>query len=328
MIDDKLTDEPARLAALARYALDDREREPAFDKIVNLVKTVLGVPICAVMLVGREDAVIPAAAGVTPLRCAREQTICNVAIQGRNPMLVPDARIDPRFAATRLVAGEPHVVGYVGVPLATADGYNVGALCAIDTRPRAFTPAEVEILKGFAGLICDEIELRTIAQRDFLTGALTRRAFVEELGTELKRGERYGRPGSLIALDLDHFKWINDRHGHPAGDAVLAAAAAECQAMLRPSDRLGRLGGEEFAVLLPATRIAEALRCADRVRAAVERLRIPGFAAIRVTASFGVAERGGATPEGWIAEADAALYRAKAAGRNCCVGAWEGRLAA
>ena len=66
MIDDKLTDEPARLAALARYALDDREREPAFDKIVNLVKTVLGVPICAVMLVGREDAVIPAAAHCCP----------------------------------------------------------------------------------------------------------------------------------------------------------------------------------------------------------------------------------------------------------------------
>jgi GAF domain-containing protein len=159
MINSKLNDEPGRLAALNRYRFDAHGPDSTLQKIVDLVKSALGVPICAIMMIGKEQAWIPASAGMAPSPCPRGNTLCNATIQGDEPMVVPDARMDPRFATTSLVAGEPGVVGYAGIPLTTTDGYNVGALCAIDTHPRAFTQTEVQILREFAALICGEMEL-------------------------------------------------------------------------------------------------------------------------------------------------------------------------
>jgi diguanylate cyclase (GGDEF)-like protein len=165
-----------------------------------------------------------------------------------------------------------------------------------------------------------EQEIERLAMTDALTGAYNRRTLFDLGEREAKRAEREGRTLALVLLDLDHFKRINDTHGHPTGDAVLRQFAEIARAYLRKSDLLVRFGGEEFCVLLPGEDEAGALVVADRIRAAVESASIPvGDQAIRVTSSAGVAairpdaERG--LP--WlIRAADDALYRAKNAGRN------------
>ncbi|HEY0084584.1 MAG TPA: sensor domain-containing diguanylate cyclase [Allosphingosinicella sp.] len=325
MADGKLVDEPARLAALHRYGVLDSSPEEPFDRITSLVAAVLQVPMCAVSLVDSQRQWFKSGHGLDARETPRSVAFCDHTIRTRTPLVVPDAREDERFAANPLVTGGPGVVSYAGVPLVSPDGYNLGALCAIDTRPRAFSTGEIDILKKFAALVVDELELRTIVARDALTGALTRRAFLEAMRSEMARGHRHKRDCALVLLDIDHFKSVNDTHGHPAGDDVLRRAVGACADTLRPSDSLGRIGGEEFAVLLPESDEGSAAACAERLRAAIERLDFPSLGGRKVTASFGVANLppAGLSEEQWLAEADAALYAAKRRGRNCCVASAE-----
>ena len=166
-----------------------------------------------------------------------------------------------------------------------------------------------------------ERRLRELATIDDLTGALNRRAFFDAATQEIERAGRYAIPVSVVMIDLDHFKQINDRHGHAVGDAVLREAAAAIAASLREVDRLGRLGGEEFAVLLPQTPLAGAVEVAERLRRAIAAVAVPlgpGAATVGLTASLGVAEHrlGTLGPDAVLNRADAALYRAKRDGRD------------
>ncbi len=165
-----------------------------------------------------------------------------------------------------------------------------------------------------------EDQLRELATRDSLTGAANRRHFVELLERERERSQRSGAPLTLCMLDADHFKDVNDGYGHVAGDHVLAAIAAAAQSQLRSADVLGRLGGEEFGVLLPDTDLVGGARVAERVRSAVAARRVATGDAreIRVTISVGVAQLQGNEPfESLLQRADRALYVAKDRGRNC-----------
>ena len=163
-----------------------------------------------------------------------------------------------------------------------------------------------------------EAELRRLATTDVLTGAFNRRHFMTVAQTETERAERHHHPLSVLMLDIDHFKRINDTHGHPAGDEAIRALAATVTATVRTIDILGRLGGEEFAVVLPETGLDEALVVAERLRQAVAAIRIPaGDGDIAFTTSIGVAERlDDSTVETILSRADMALYSAKRSGRN------------
>ncbi|MEN2787477.1 diguanylate cyclase [Sphingomonas qilianensis] len=319
MLDSKLHDEDARIAALRRLGVLDTAIEQPFEKIVMLVRTVLRVPMAAVTLVDRERQWFKASRGLDATETPRSVSFCTYTIQQRGPMIIEDASRDPRFADNPLVVGPPFVRAYAGIPLRTPEGYNVGALCAIDTEPRTFSPADIAILRDFANIVCDELELRLIAQLDHLTGALTRRGFSEQAERELARAGRYDRPGALVMLDVDHFKRVNDTYGHSIGDQVLQQIAGITEGALRPSDVFGRLGGEEFALLLPETSGAEAMMVAERLREAIagHAIRLPDGGTLHVTASFGVAESPGiATLAAWLERADAMLYAAKSGGRN------------
>ena len=170
-----------------------------------------------------------------------------------------------------------------------------------------------------------EAELHRLATTDALTGLLNRRAFLDRLGSDIARSLRYGRPLTLAMVDLDHFKRINDRFGHGVGDEVLVAFAGVCRTALRDADVVGRLGGEEFAVLLPETAIRRAASTAERLREAVEALRIPADGGpVAPTASIGLAMLGpGDDASRLMARADHALYAAKEQGRNRVVSAGE-----
>ena len=155
---------------------------------------------------------------------------------------------------------------------------------------------------------------------DHLTGLLNRRAFVEAVELEMQRWARFPRPLSLVMIDADHFKRINDQYGHAAGDAVLRHLAAGMTATFRAMDVLARFGGEEFVVLMPHTDVASAIQHAERLRSAIEALRIPldDGGELRITASFGVAacRPDDDSLDAAIAGADECLYRAKRQGRN------------
>jgi diguanylate cyclase (GGDEF)-like protein len=162
-------------------------------------------------------------------------------------------------------------------------------------------------------------ELLRLANRDPLTGVLNRKGFNDHAHTELARASRYRRPTSLLMIDADDFKSVNDRFGHSVGDEVLKAIASAVGASLRPADILCRLGGEEFGVMLPETELAGATAAAERIRRRVEDTRVTTPAGIvKFTISVGATqlERTALSPKAAMERADAALYQAKAEGRN------------
>jgi len=198
------------------------------------------------------------------------------------------------------------------------DGIAIGALRILDTAERDFGERDCLLLEGFARLVVEQVELWSEASRDALTGAMTRRAFHEVLRKSLAARQRQRGQAALVLFDLDHFKRINDTRGHAAGDAVLRAAARTVMAELRLEDSFGRVGGEEFAVLVNGADAAIGLEVAERIRAAIARMAIPGHPGLTATASFGVVALTDATPSaGALVEAaDTALYAAKSGGRN------------
>jgi two-component system chemotaxis response regulator CheY len=161
---------------------------------------------------------------------------------------------------------------------------------------------------------------------DALTGAANRRHLVTELPLELERARRFARPLAVAICDIDHFKHINDRHGHPAGDAVLQQFARTLKAGLREIDWVARYGGEEFVVVMPGTDHAGAVAVAERLRAAIEATPIDaGATTVSITASLGVASVApgwpdSTRPEALIELADLCLYRSKQGGRNRVTG--------
>jgi len=319
MIDAKLGDENGRQSALDRYAVLDTAPDPRFDAVTALVRAVFEVPISVVSLVDRERQWFKSCDGLETRGTPRAWSLCTHTIRQHTPLTIPDALADPRFCNSPLVTGPPHIRSYAGVPLTTPDGYNIGSLCAIDTVPRDFSDAQIAMLRDFGRIVIGELELRQIAQSDFLTGALSRRGFVSRLDGAMAR-RRSGSPAALVTFDIDYFKPINDRYGHAAGDAVLKTIAQVCAGALREGDSFGRLGGEEFALLLPDTDVTAAFAAAERCRRAIALLSIDVGEPLRVTASFGIAPLTDAVADvaHWLCDADLALYAAKAAGRNRC----------
>ncbi|WLH97773.1 diguanylate cyclase [Pseudomonas hefeiensis] len=169
--------------------------------------------------------------------------------------------------------------------------------------------------------------LRQLVSVDLLTGARSRGDFLEALETEFSRAERHGTELSLIWLDLDHFKRVNDTYGHPVGDTVLSQVTTLCNGVLRAHDVFGRLGGEEFGVILPHTNGMDALDVAEKLRKIVEKAVIPtDRGPLQVSISCGVSSMlpVGDSPSQLIVRADDALYKAKHAGRNRVCAAYAG----
>jgi len=162
--------------------------------------------------------------------------------------------------------------------------------------------------------------LRLKASLDSLTGLHNRAEILRVLDRELNRMHRHGYTLSVLMIDVDHFKRINDEHGHPAGDEVLRRVGGILQKAMRSYDEIGRYGGEEFIAVLPETNLSQAIAAAERIRACIEqadvhynKLKFNLTISIGAVASFGKED----TPQGLIERADMALYAAKQSGRNC-----------
>ena len=171
-------------------------------------------------------------------------------------------------------------------------------------------------------LIRNAEQLERLATTDPLTGLYNRRHFLEALDAEWGRFQRYYRSVSVLMVDIDHFKDVNDRYGHAVGDEAIKAMAAACLHGKRKSDVVGRVGGEEFAIVLPETSLSRARIVAERIRKRIAAQTLgTRDGSFQITASIGVAEATVSMPgiEALMIAADQALYQAKAQGRNCCV---------
>lgn len=313
-----------RLAALEELDLLDTPRDEGQERVVRLIRQVFSVDVGLVTLIDAHRQWYKANLGLPFDQVTRDGSFCRHVLDLDTMLVVPDTQNDPRFRDHPAVTGELGIRFYAGTPLRTRDGHIIGSVCAIHTRPRPFSDRDRTILDELAGVAMDRIELQQVATTDSLTRALTRRAFKSEADHLIATALRHKHPLSCIVLDVDHFKTVNDTHGHAAGDVVLEAVAEVCRANLRAGDIFGRLGGEEFSVLLPHCDRDGALAVAEKLRQAIANRAISGeFGTLNVTASFGVSSLSivGRDIETLQTQADAAMYRSKNDGRNRCT-AW------
>lgn len=258
------------------------------------------------------------------------------ALESGRPVLVEDAATDPRFLEfTKMRHGVSQLRSAIVLPF-TLDRWRSGVLFLRTRRgERALTQDDLEfaepVLRAAVAAVrrsqvlestrADNQRLEALATTDPLTRLLNRRALHDRLAAEVQRADRYGAVLTLMLIDVDHFKEVNDTHGHLVGDAVLAQLAGVVQASLRTVDVAARYGGEEFIVILPETPLDGGLSIAERLRermAAHEFFGLHGVP-LQLTVSIGIAvypsHEVHSTDE-LIARADAALYRAKADGRD------------
>ncbi|WP_375285270.1 GGDEF domain-containing response regulator [Marinicauda pacifica] len=212
------------------------------------------------------------------------------------------------------------VMTALGQEVQVAEALDVGA---DDFIPKPFNPVEMKArIRAAARIVRLQRDLRGQAETDSLTGAANRRAFMQSLERAVFEADRQTQPLSLIMADLDHFKAINDTHGHATGDRVLVQCVSAMRSALASQEMLARLGGEEFGVIMPRCCREEAEQRAECLRRATESLVVENDAGdtVPVSASLGVTvlmpQEYMATPDELLSRADSALYRAKASGRN------------
>jgi diguanylate cyclase (GGDEF)-like protein len=311
--------EAERLQALEDYAIMDSPPEESFERIARLARILMNAPVAMISFVDRDRQWFKSHPGTDVGESARDTSFCTHTIQSDEPFIVQDSLLDSRFRDSHLVKGPSGVRSYIGVPLRTSTGHRIGALCINDVNPRGATDDQLAGLQDLAALVMDELELRKLAARDSLTGAATRRVFVSQGQFAFKQSSRHGRELSCIVFDLDHFKQINDTYGHAAGDAVLRAVGNLTKSLIRSTDILGRIGGEEFGIVLPETPSISAATIGELIRKNIGLLAVKHNGhQISVTASCGIASLGSQDQSfaSMLARADAAMYEAKAAGRN------------
>lgn len=337
-IAEPVTAETTRLQALSQYDILDTETEPQFDLIVRLASELTGSPVAVLNLIAADRVWTKAAVGMPPgAGMVRNQAYCSMAIDSAQGLHIVDLRDDPRTQNLPLTVDQGFIM-YSGVPLCTSCGQPIGTLAVLDSIPRRLTDRQLDWLAQLAQQAMALLELRRkqrelqeaqtelqrLAHTDALTGLMNRRAWTDANALERERQKRWGDGHAVIALDLDHFKKVNDTHGHAAGDAVLQAVGDLLAKSFRKLDSVARIGGEEFGVLLPHTPAADAAVLAEQLREAISLLRIPfGERELHISASIGVAHSSEAGPEGPQALADARSYAAKRGGRNRVVSVGE-----
>ena len=320
------------------------KKKPSIERILEELNRVVPYDSASVLLCQDGEMEIVGARGfedkgeILGLRFAfSEDTPNRIVYESRQPYLIDNA---PANYAAFHHPPHNHILGWMGIPLMLHD--NLIGMLALDSKtPNKFNQAHARLASAFASQVVIALEnarlfeeTRQLAITDSLTELYNRRHFMELARREFLRSNRYKTPLSIIMLDIDHFKKINDTHGHLVGDQVLQTVAKNCRNSLRSIDIIGRYGGEEFVILLPETPLIQpndknlatkdldplpAQIVAERLRSkfAQNALEVNGDL-IFLTISLGIAEitNSDKTIESVIDHADQALLRAKNTGRN------------
>lgn len=321
--------EAERLDFLYSCGILDTPKDERFDRITRLASLFYSADVAFLGFVDDRYQWMKSvsADGIAPWM-ERDKSVCQLVIASGEPLMIGDMKTDRRLEGHPVVPDLPFRF-YAGVPLMTDDGAAIASLCVLKREPQDPVCVDLAVLTDLAALAMAELELwrrnralAMLAETDGLTGLANRRAFDGSLERAISRACRTMQPLSLLLLDLDHFKALNDTLGHQAGDDVLRRFGCVLSTMVRrPDDVAARYGGEEFALILPDTDTAGAVGIARAIHQALASARIahPRGADAFVTVSIGVASAEPAAmpaPETLIARADNALYCAKQAGRN------------
>ena len=245
-------DEKQRLEKLRALKLLDSAPEERFDRLTRMAKRMFGVDISVLSLIddGRQWFKSKHTEMDIPDETSREVSFCGHAILGKDVFVVEDALDDHRFRDNPLVTADPNIRFYAGYPLKVNNGSALGTLCIIDTEPRAFDPEDSQLLKDLGVMAEQEIAALQLATLDELTLISNRRGFTDLAKHSLNICRRKGLAASILLIDLNKFKPINDNFGHAEGDRALVVFANIMREVFRQSDVFGRIGGDEFAVLM------------------------------------------------------------------------------
>lgn len=330
--------ETARLASLHKMQILATPAEEAFDRITRVVQHVFQVPTALITLVDEHRQWFKSRIGMAMQDTPRDISFCAHVVYSESTLVIEDASKDERFRNNPLVYAHPHTRFYAGQPLRNHEGFVVGSLCVIDTKPRQVSEKELSMLSDLGHWAESVFMLRGLsrvtetllseldyAKRESLIDPMlrvwNRGAIMDVLMRENDHAWRNGDMLALLMVDIDHFKKINDQHGHPIGDAALIQVVNIIRQQLRSYDSLGRYGGEEFMVVLLQSNHDGVARLAERLRNAVEKtpIHIDGHA-LQFTISIGITVVDGKgikrNIEEIVTAADQALLRAKASGRN------------
>ena len=346
----KPRNEEARLAALRRYDVLDSAKEATYDDLVIIAAGICSVPSATVSLIDAERQWFKAKIGLEDTETEREVSFCAHAILDPDHVtVVSDATTDVRFRDNPSVTGPDGIRFYAGSPLLSSDGFPIGTLCVFDNQPKQLDQFQINALQALSRQVSQLLELRRISKdlnlqlkdrqwyeqqlhdyqetletqnadlaeqtrTDPLTGLPNRRAFAAALNSEIGKSLSGGQRLAVAVLDIDHFKLINDLHGHAQGDQVLRELASLLRTQFSARGMAARYGGEEFVMLWPGSTAAEARLQCEFIRQAVSLLPI----GLPVSVSIGVTEfrRHDDSTEALFKRADEALYAAKRSGRD------------
>ncbi len=264
------------------------------------------------------------------INAPRDEGLSGWVMQHREPLLLGDVRRQYALYSKTETYNDPRFQSWLGVPLCIYDEV-MGVMSVQSEQRDAYTVNHLRVLTTIADQAAVALEnsrLYELATVDGLTGLLVRRHFDQRLDEEWRRSQRYANEFTVGIIDLDNFKMLNDTYGHQTGDQVLRAAAAVVRRNMRGADLAGRYGGEEFAFILPRTRLSEGLTVAERIRGDMEKLELSAAGkSLKISASIGLAaypESSVAHVAELVARADEALYSAKRQGKNrVCTSATE-----
>lgn len=331
-------DEARRLSSLHALHLLDTPIEERFERITRMVCRLLDVPIAIFNLLDEDRQHYKSVQGLAVTDAGREAAFCTHVLHEKDMMLVPDTHADARFHDNPFVTGEYLDIGfYAGCPVRAPDGMPVGTLCAIDRKPRDLTEEQQMALRDLAAMVETEIRVASLSRTqdslraeldnanklalvDPLTRLWNRGGIYNLLEREWSEAQRQQTPITLVMADIDHFKKINDTRGHAMGDAVLRSIAKRLLSGLRDEDAVGRVGGEEFLIILTGASPDKAMETVERLRESIASTPLETEEGpYAITMSFGLVSthpQEGKKAEDLVKRADEALYCAKGNGRN------------
>ncbi len=331
------SNEIQRIANLDGLDIIYSPAEERFDRITRLARNIFNVPIALISLITQKCQWFKSAQGLTAAETPREISFCGHAILSEDTLVVMDTLLNPDFADNPLVTNDPHIRFYAGHPIAY-DGTHLGTLCIIDRVPRKLLPRDLETLRSLTGWVENELKVTALSQAqrqlvserdearrsaliDPLTKVWNRKGMDELLVSELSHAARQKQQVVLMLLDVDHYKAVNDNYGHVVGDIALQEVAQRIRSSVRPYDVIARYGGDEFLVFAPDCAENRGIMLAERILARVnsEPLKEGEIEfTLSLSIGFSIAKASqDLKVKKMIELADAALYEAKDAGRNC-----------
>jgi len=326
-----LTEENAVLEMIA----DSRPVNQILHSICQMIESQLPNCMSAIMTLDRSGQTLSLAAGpslpvsyaeqLAQLPIGPEVAACGTAAFWKRSIIVNDLTQSALWDSLGQHAADAGLRACWSTPIFTSDHQLLGTLAIYYDMPRSPSPSELRLVYRCSHIAAitlqrnlHESQLYQLATQDGLTHLFNRRHFIESAERHLNQARRYQRPSAVMMMDLDHFKAINDRYGHAVGDRVLTLFSHLCRHCLRGSDVVGRLGGEEFAALLPDTELEEARQVAERLRQQVAQAELTHEGhTIRFQVSIGVAiMQSNESLDVMLGHADRLLYQAKSQGRN------------